>query len=148
MTFVLRLPGQVIDGHHICCLGSQLTQIVTLLNELLGDLTWYVADIDTVGESRYPSTPTPDRVGDSHQLVDLFQKVDQFLRGVFIAVKAEVVDPQLRTDVDTEDPVSVDLGDAIVEIRAFDTSYFEIITRDDRIADFLSRTFGIHSIPG
>ena len=144
MNLILRLRGESIDGRHVCCLGSQLARIVTSLMGQLADVSWYIADVEVIGTSRLAQGQTPQFVGQSHQFVALVQDVDQFLRGVFLAVRGGRLQPHFRERIDTEDPVNVDLGDALVEIRAFDTTYFELLTMDSAIAAVGAAGFGVN----
>ena len=150
-TLVLRLSGEAVNGRRLCGLGSQLARIVTLASAVLGEVVWYGADVEIVGNSSLASlisSPAPYPVGQSRQLVAFAESVDQFLRGVFLAVKVEKSHPQFRSYVDTEDPVDADLGDAILEVRAFDTTCFEMLTKDKGVADSLAQAFGVKVASG
>jgi hypothetical protein len=146
MNLVLRLPGKTIDGGRFSCRGSQLASVVTVLSTSLADRIWYVTDVDALSDTFHPLPESLTRIGESQELIECLRQVDQFLRGVFLAVKAEVTEPKFRPDMDTEDPIDADLGSAVVEIRAFDTAYIEVITSDKWIADFVAETFGVQII--
>jgi hypothetical protein len=146
MNIVVRLRGENIDGGYVCCRGSQLARIVTALIDQLGDLTWYGADIEIYGVSNLSKGDLPRLIGNTNRFLKEIQTIDQFLRGVFLGVGGSNANPRFRENMDTEDPVDVDLGDAVVEIRAFDTTFFEIITRDKNLAATLVDNFGVSEV--
>ena len=143
MPDVFQLPGKLIDGVSLSCLGSQLVRVVHVISRVRADLEWYAADVEVnVGE--FPARGRqPVFIGSSANLADVAGKVDQFLYGVFLAVDAEMKSPQFRSAIDTEDSVDADLGDAVIEIRTFDTTYIEIHTCDEAVSEQISRTFGV-----
>jgi hypothetical protein len=143
MNYLFRLSGEIVDGQPVCCLGSQLAHIVSLLSECLGEVVWYSTDVDLVGHGFPVPAQTLQVLGRSPRLIELANKVDQFLRGVFLAVDAKIPIPQFRKDIDTEDAVEAELGNAIIEIRTFDTTYFELYTQDSQLAEYIERTFGV-----
>lgn len=146
MNIVIRLSAESIDGGHICCLGSQLASIVSVLGQSLGDVVWYAADVDSIGVVLPICKQSPCLIGHSNRLIELVEHIDQFLRGVFLAVDPQKTNPQFRSDIDTEDSIEADLGDALVEIRAFDTTFFEILTNKEQIGAVLAKTFTIHVV--
>jgi hypothetical protein len=143
MSLIIRLRAEAFDGRSVCCLGSQLARLVAELKGAMGEVVWYAADIDLVGPAPIPRGRGPQLLGGSDRLIELAEKVDQLLRGVFLAVPADNAAPHFRDAIDTEDPVDVELGDARVEIRAFDTTYFEVLTTEPAIATFAEDAFGV-----
>lgn len=121
------------------CLGGQLVAIVQQIQEILPGLRWYVADVQTIGPSPVPRrAPTPVLVGDATAMIEAAQRVDQFESGVFAGVPSESAPPAFRAGgLWTEDEQAADLGDAAVEVRAFDTSYWSIATADPDLAQIL-----------
>jgi len=146
MNFRLQLSGESIEGDIISCLGSQLARIVRVATDFFGEKVWYVANVDFFGKKMQLSTRTPVRIGNPEQFIEFVQSIDQFLYGVFLAVEINISNPRFREDINTEDSISVDLGDATLEIRAFDTSYFEILTREKQIADMLAEVFSVQAV--
>jgi hypothetical protein len=143
MNYVFQLTGKIVDGQRVCCLGPQLARIVTILTKCLGEAVWYSTDVDFVGQGFPMPSQNLQLLGRSSRLIELANRVDQFLRGVFLAVDAKSTSPQFRKDMDTEDSIDAEPGDALVEIRTFDTTFFELHTQDGKIAEFIARTFGV-----
>lgn len=122
----LRLGPNSFRSKYGCCLGIQLASIVELLP---GDWEWYSADVDPVNDTDL-SESSVSLVGSSADLVQQVSRIDQLESGVFLAVANAGGPPRFRSEVLTDDPLDSDIGDALLEIRAFDTSYFDVIVRD------------------
>lgn len=144
MNHYLDIPGEKIDGNKFACLGTQLICVFSKCEVIAGPLSWYGADIEFTGASSIQQEErAPRLIGNTALLIELSQSVDQYYRGVFIAVKTDLANPQFRDWVDTEDPVDMELESAILEIRAFDTHFIELITREEKIAVMMSEFFGV-----
>lgn len=144
-TYALRLfPsdfGVVNSGN-----GEQLSEIVLAAASTTVELIWYYDDVLTLGHSPFAArSESPRFIGDSLTLARAAQQVGQFESGVFAAVLASVSSPRFRVGgLWTEDELDADLGEALIEIRAFDFSYWDIISRNaeliEAIKEICSRT--------
>lgn len=131
-TIVRMIKGPASSS---ACQGAHLAMIIAEIGLERPDLNWYVADVQVIGQPFVPCDQDPRLVGGSAELARLAGDVIQFESGVFAGVPHNVRSPTFRTGgLWTEDPDSADLGDALVEIRAFDTSYIVVITSDEAIA--------------
>jgi hypothetical protein len=127
----------------LACTGKQFSDLLRQLDPWIRDCVWYVADIKT--NNYVPLTATGDLAEQRLSLADLYDicaQVDQFLSGIFLAVPTDCDEPRLNLGIMTEDDLTSDIGDAILEIRAFDTSYFEIYTGILALADKLHCVYG------
>ena len=73
------------------------------------------------------------KIGDSHSLINICENIDQFLSGVFIAVKEKNQNfkcQDLYIGTEDEQFRSLNFDGILIEIRAFDTSYFELYSDD------------------
>ncbi len=121
----------------IVCSGTQLVEIVEFLESFLPSIVWYGADISIISNTDIffvddrLSDLIPIKIGDSGELKKQSSKVSQFLSGVFIARKNEILWPE-NIQIGTENLTfrSLEINDIILEIRAFDTTYFEIYSDD------------------
>lgn len=140
---IVRLEPEVFRGT-VSCLGEQLVTVLRTIQELRLDLKWYVADVQTVGPFPVPRRqPTPIFIGDTRDLVQAAQRVDQFESGVFAGVPLSIEQPAFRAGgLWTEDEEAADLGDAAVELRAFDTSYWWIATAAPDLAKAIVKRLG------
>ena len=113
------------------CSGLQLAKILSLFlnSEML--FSWYVFD------TQNPSFNSPvDYYENTPLLMDKVSKVEQFMSGVFIAVKAgDDVNWNERHLPVTEEDEGIQHEKAILEIRAFDTTYFEVYSFNKRVIE-------------
>jgi hypothetical protein len=109
---------------------------------MLPDLCWYVADVQATGH-QIPEwqTSSPTRITDVADMLQLIEKIDQFEGGVFVGVPIAIVEPSFREGgLWTEDEEFADLGDAVIEIRAFDTSYVTVASTDAQVVRRIERS--------
>lgn len=121
----------------IVCSGTQLVEIVEFLEFFLPSIVWYGSDVSIISntdnffiDDRFFDL-IPTRIGSSSELKKQSSKVSQFLSGVFIASKNEIFWPeniQIGSENLTFRPLEI--NDIILEIRAFDTTYFEVYSDD------------------
>lgn len=147
--YLIRLDKKIFSHDQVVCLGSQLKSIVKNLGELIEPHVWFGADVDAI--SPMPKKLGIDsfqlrKIGDSHSLVNLCENIDQFLSGVFIAVKEKNQNfkcSELRVGTEDEQFRSLNLDGILIEIRAFDTSYFEIYSDNSILMEKLSKIYKI-----
>ncbi len=86
--------------------------------------------------------PNPKKVGNIFDLLSILSITDQFLSGVFIAVK-EGAQISNTIELGTEDTKfrPIEMEGVVIEIRAFDTSYFEVYTEDLSLMQKISTHF-------
>ncbi|NGX36928.1 MAG: hypothetical protein K1000chlam2_00074 [Chlamydiae bacterium] len=147
--YLIRLDKRAFPTEQVVCLGSQLISIIKNLSELIESHIWFCADIDAI--SPIPQKLGVDsfqltKIGDDPSLVNLCENIDQFLSGVFIAIREK--DQNLKYSdlcVGTEDDQfrSLDLDGVLIEIRAFDTSYFEIYSENQELINKLAKIYSI-----
>jgi len=144
------IPRHVF-GDHVACLGSQLASLVASIKAVEEPLSWYACDVEAtyrLTSSQFSNGDRPMPVGCSDDFEAMCLGVDQFRRGVFLAVPTRLAEPLLPDSMDTEDSDIENLRDASLEIRAFDTSYFLIATSRRSIVDLLHETFAMQSASG
>lgn len=147
--YLILLDKKVFSSDQGICLGSQLKSIIENLNGLIKPHAWFCADVDAC--SPIPKKLGIDsfhlnKIGDNLSLIKLCNNIDQFLSGVFIAIR-EKNQTLKHSDVslETEDEQfrSLDIDGVLIEIRTFDTSYFELYSEDIALMRKLSRTYGV-----
>lgn len=139
----ITLSGEQINGDRICCTGHQLATVLQHLKPLLKDEQWYIADIAANHGLPLALTPAESNVVNIGEIEDLIRftfQIDQYLSGIFLAIPSHL-NPTWNRHFDTEDEPTNNLGDAILEIRAFDTSYFELYTSKPQLLDALHASF-------
>ena len=121
------------------CLGSQLITIIHFLQEILGPHVWYVGNIEANNETSYGNrfdSFSIEKLGSDSSLIQLCSETDQFLSGVFIAVNVEYAEQEIKDiELGTEDEEfrPLNMRGVLIEIRAFDTFYFEIYSENEKI---------------
>jgi hypothetical protein len=140
-----KLTGEQINGDFVSCTGSQLIRILEVIRSFLKDSDWYIADISANNSLSYSfpfsNSDLPLRVGDIDDLIQFTTQVDQFFSGIFLCVPSSIPNPTWSRSFDTEDEPTEDLEDALIEIRAFDTTYFEIYTSNSSWIEILLNSF-------
>lgn len=145
--FLIRLDEKMFSEDRMVCLGSQLKNIVCNIRELIEPHIWFGADIDAI--SLIPKKIGINSfklrgIGGSNSLINLCENIDQFLSGIFIAVKEKNRDLKcLGLRLETEDMPfrSINLEGILIEIRTFDTSYFELYSDDAGLMKRLSEMY-------
>jgi hypothetical protein len=142
--YILRINGKRIDGESVSCTGKQLRELLDQVEPWVGSCEWYILDIQTNNSIDLPTSDAQNRQTLTGEVLrDACARVDQFMPGIFLAVPHNLSQPKLKLDAVTEDEPSSDLGDALLEIRAFDTSYFEIYTPSPELAERLRHLFNV-----
>ena len=134
-----------IKGKEFSCLGSQLGKILEIINEENENYIWYGADVEINGRRPFKlglEGWTPKKIGNIKDLVKLCKAVDQFLSGLFFALPLDQGKTWVR-EFSTEDEAFRDMEEAIFEIRAFDTTYFEVYSNILGLMKKLSQYFSV-----
>lgn len=105
------------------CLGCQLVELLEFIEKLIPNALWYFFDV----ESNEQQKEYPKSFGiNITDLKEIGIQTEQFLSGVFIAMQenSKIENVDIRTEDDEYRTLNTD--GVILEIRAFDTSYFEV----------------------
>lgn len=125
-TWTGRFGAREFGDSPTACQGRQVALVIRAVAKAVPGLVWYASDVLAPGApfwTRFQRS-TPARAGLSDEAAREAEVVPQFESGVFVGVPDRVTDPQFRNGgVWTEDEDDADLGDGVVEIRAFDTDY-------------------------
>lgn len=133
--YLIRLKANVFKQFYAACLGEQLLQILLFIENLIPSHVWYGANIETNFNNEYIlnfNSFSLKKIGGISNLKKIAKGTDQFFSGVFIVIKFENLIKEELIQIDTEDPEfrPLDIDRVIIEIRAFDKSYFEIYSED------------------
>ncbi len=147
--YLICLDKKVFSHDPAVCLGSQLKSIVKNLSELIEPHIWFGTDIDAI--SPLPKKLGVDsfqlrKIGDGYTLINLCEKIHQFLSGVFIAVKEKndnLKCPDLCIETEDEQFRSLNLDGVLIEIRALDTSCFELYSESKFLMEKLSEIYKV-----
>jgi hypothetical protein len=148
--YLIRLNTKAFSDAQAICLGSQLLSIIKTLSELIEPHIWLCADVDAL-------SPIPQKLGiesfqlkklgEDSSLIDLCENIDQFLSGIFVAIikknQTNLSDLDLCAGTEDEPFRSLDLDGVLIEIRAFDTSYFEIYSENKLLMEKLAELYNV-----
>lgn len=143
-TFILRLSGEQFRSE-IVCLGKQLVQILACIQDETSNFTWVAFDV--FGSSNQPSEvlfPKPySEILSTDELILKAKEIVQFHSGVFIGIRKGSKEIEWEIDIlpETEESEGLQHPEAEIEIRPFDTSYFEIFGMDIAIGNKIKSSF-------
>jgi hypothetical protein len=131
------------------CLGTQLSSIVQFIKNYLPDHLWYAADVDAIGKHANIEAfknYKPSLVGNDLQFIHYCSGIRQFIWGVFLCIcngipSQEIENIELETEELPFRPIHC--NGILLELRTFDTSYFEIYSEDQKIMNLLSEQFSV-----
>lgn len=140
-----QLGAREFGDSPTACQGRQVALTIRTVAKALPDLVWYASDVLAPGApfwTRFQGS-TPTQVGLSDEAAREAEEVPQFESGVFVGVPDRVIDPQFRIGgVWTEDGDDADLGDGVVEIRAFDTDYILVAASSPKVREHFASGLG------
>ena len=143
-SYFLKVSGQELNASILSCTGEQLVLIVDCVRKYLSDYDWYSADVSTMSSNKeweiYKSE-VPKLIGGSTKLIKFAEVTDQFTSGVFLAANKKYRFMGFSNTYETEDEQYIDIEFCELEIRAFDTSYFEIYSKERKFIDVLADRF-------
>lgn len=146
-SYKIVLMPKCFPEDNVICLGSQLITIVNVLKDFLPDHEWYGADVDAVGKDINKIDLKSFRlnyIGSDFSLIQYCSGIDQFIWGVFVCADSNSFPKNVQgQEVETEDEPfrSIPCTGILLEIRAFDTSYFEIYSDNEKIIDLVHEKF-------
>ena len=130
-------------------LGTQLILLLDSVKNYLPSHIWYGADVEGVGkniENRNLSDVQISLIGSDLQFIEYCSGIEQFIWGVFLCVDKKFSSQNIvGIELETEDEPfrSVNFNGVLMEIRAFDTTYFEIYSED---FDLISKISSIYNV--
>ncbi len=139
--FLKIKPSQISSD--LCGTKSQLTIIINLIHQYNSKVKWYLADIETIPEGwlNLSANHTPYYIGNSNELINKLDDKYQVIFAVFICFNEVYENKNWTRAYWSEDNDVPDLQGALLEIRPFDTSYYEIYSSDYQITKFISDIF-------
>ncbi|MBT4936677.1 hypothetical protein HON22_02055 [Candidatus Peregrinibacteria bacterium] len=141
--FGLRID---IIERNVTCLGKQVLKIINAAKPFTEDCFWYTGDVLITGlaSDLQSGEVNTTKKFDFKDLCTLLEKASefQFMSGVFIA-KLKNLKINLNQKLETEEMKTIQIQDAIIEIRIFDTSYFEVYTKNKELKKALQEKFKV-----
>jgi hypothetical protein len=147
--FRVTVTSDSFPQDEVICLGTQLISIIISIKNVLPEHIWYGADVDAFGKSRikYNLNDTQlNIIGTDLQFIEYCYEIDQFIWGVFLCINKNFLPQNIQgVELSTEDesfrPIACD--GVLIEIRAFDTTFFEIYSEDKNLISKISKIYNI-----
>lgn len=143
------LTSKCFPRDKVVCLGTQLISIVNSIKIFLPRHIWYGADVDAVGKGAKKHNINNiqlNLIGADLQFVEYCSEIEQFIWGVFLCINSNFSSQNIQgVELETEDEPfrSITCDGVLIEIRAFDTSYFEIYSEDVALMEKLSKIYNV-----
>ncbi|MBN6888314.1 hypothetical protein ACUXCC_002325 [Cytobacillus horneckiae] len=147
--YTLRLYGNEHFNDELSCLGWQLAKLLEGLKTVSEDYKWYVFDLYGTSEGGFNQYFLTNSNGlceffSIDTLIKSSKKIIQYETGVFVMFPKQA---QLVMSFDeyprTEEEEGMQIPKSIIEIRAFDFSYFEVYCNDEKfiklILDYIKK---------
>ena len=142
--FCLSLTGAEINESEFSCSGEQLCLLLTELMTVQRDIKWFACDVSAVNLPLYWksfSDGTPREVGTADDFLRQIKAVEQFESAVIFATDGDSTQ-EFSLEHFTEDERFTDIEFANLQIRAFDTTYFELYSTDKALLEEVHNRFG------
>ena len=130
--FRVLITSNCFPEDKFICLGYQLISIVNSIKFFLPSHIWYGADVEAVGKGAMKHQLNDihlNVIGADLQFIEYCSSIEQFIWGEFLCIDSNYSAQNIHgLELETEDEPfrSIPCAGIIIEIRTFDTSYFEI----------------------
>jgi len=143
----ILITSKCFPEDEVICLGSQLISIVTSIkNDLLPHI-WYGADVDAIGKgARKYNNIQLSLIGSDLQFINYCSEIDQFIWGDFLCIDSNFTSQSFQDiELETEDEPfrPINANGVLIEIRAFDTTYFEIYSDNKELITKISKIYNV-----
>ena len=145
----ILVTSKCFPGDGVIGLGSQLILFIDSVKNYLPLHTWYACDVEAVGKNiERPdlSGVKMNLIGSDVQFTQYCFGIEQFIWGVFLCVDKKLSSQNFASiQLETEDEPfrPVNLNGILIEIRAFDTTYFEVYSEDIELLSKISNIYGV-----
>jgi len=143
----ILITGECFPQDNAIGLGRQLISIIHTVSNFVPEHLWYGADVDAVGENAMNHTLNNiqlSQIGTDLQFIEYCSKIEQFIWGEFLCVSNSFSTQCFKhIELETEDAPfrQIDCRGILLEIRAFDTAYFEVYTENLELIIKLSKLY-------
>jgi hypothetical protein len=143
----ILITSKCFPQDEVICLGAQLISIVSSIkNDLLPHI-WYGADVDAVGkEAKKYNNIQLSLIGSDLQFINYCSEIDQFIWGDFLCIDSNFISQSFQDiELETEDDPfrHINANGVLIEIRAFDTTYFEIYSDNKELITTISKIYNV-----
>jgi hypothetical protein len=145
----ILLTSKYFPQDKVIGLGTQLILIINSIKKYLLPHTWYGADVEAVGKAakKYNLNGMQlNIIGSDLQFINYCSEIDQFIWGDFLCIDDNFISQDFQNiKLITEDKSfrSINVDGILIEIRAFDTTYFEIYSENEKLMAKVSKTYDV-----
>ena len=148
----ILITNTCFAGDGVICLGGQLITIINSIKNLLPKHAWYGGDVQAVGKNARKYNLNGfnlNIIGSDLKFIEYCSGIVQFIWGVFLCIDEHFLSQNIRSvEVGTEDEPfrPLTLEGVLIEIRAFDTSFFELYSEDTILMKEISKMYSAEII--
>lgn len=145
----ILLTSKCFPGDKAVCLGTQLISAINSIKVFLPSHIWYGADVEAVGKGAMKHQLNDiqlNAIGFDLQFIEYCSTIEQFIWGVFVCVDSNFSSQNIRgVELETEDEAfrSIACDGVQIELRAFDTSYFEIYSEEINLLTKIANLYDV-----
>jgi len=145
----ILLTSKYFPEDGVVGLGTQLISIINTIESYLTPHLWYGADVEAVGKgaTKHGLNNIQLRgIGTDLQFIEYCSEIEQFIWGVFLCIDKNFSSQNIQgIELETEDKSfrSRNAKGILIEIRAFDTTYFCIYTEKIELITKISEIYNI-----
>lgn len=145
----ILITSKCFPEDEVIGLGTQLISILNFVKNYIPPHIWYAADVEAVGinaEKQSFSNIQITPLGTDFQFIEYCSGIEQFIWGVFLCIDRKYSSQNvIGVELETEDKPfrSIDSDGILMEIRAFDTTYFGIYAEDLELITKIAKQYGI-----
>jgi hypothetical protein len=145
----ILLMSKAFPRDKVVCLGTQLISIVNSIKGFLPQHIWYGADVEAVGKNVKKHKLNGIRlniIGTDSQFIEYCSEIEQFIWGDFLCIDSNFSSKNIQNiELETEDVLfrSINCEGVLLEIRAFDTTCFEIYSEHVELIKNMSKMYDV-----
>ena len=145
----ILLTSKYFPEDGVVGLGTQLISIINSIENYLTPHLWYGADVEAVGKGARKhglNNIQLSKIGNDLQFIEYCSEIEQFIWGVFLCIDKNFSSQNIQgIELETEDKPfrSINTKGILVEIRAFDTTYFGIYAEKIELIANISKIYNI-----
>lgn len=143
----LLITSKYFPEDGVIGLGTQLISIVNTIKTFLIPHLWYGADVEAVGKSKKKTSLNniqPSKIGTDLEFIAYCSEIEQFIWGEFLCIDKNCSYQNMKDiELETEDKPfrSINAQGILLEIRAFDTTYFGIYAENRDLITKISKVY-------
>lgn len=145
----ILITSRCFPNDKVVCLGTQLIYVINSIKNFLPQHMWYAADVEAVGNgvSNFNFNNIQlNLIGDDLKFIEYCKEIEQFIWGVFLCVNNSFESQNIQNiELETEDEPfrSINCEGVLMEVRAFDTTYFGIYSEDEGLMKKISKIYNV-----